>query len=432
MQKTRLTESVFTTDGRRINKYSWRSDEDVLGTGGDVEFLRTAYGVDTPGDLLLWNIATIPTILSAKCLVEYSLNINPEGPQYDGPLAAKAKASNARWTTYTSQPVVMTKCTGFQETLEDAYYVEDDNSVSPLSNVTELVRSYINQFAGEKEAEEHFKIPPLWISSPESPKALLYLFLVDHWEWGESDTLEVCIVNAFWHETLTTLILDEMGTTIQISIPESVEAVAKSNMTIIALDVEVVSSLGVLCGGIGTSPPYGGYLPLCLAQFLSFIPAHRRVERGVEPFNYKLAKGFNMSELKTPAPSAFQVIGTIDGFGHGATDTSIRLSVAVMLAYCIIATLYVSHIIATGHTSIAWDSATELIILALQSKEPAGLGHISVVLDPMETFRKGVGIKVSTIDDNGTGQAKEKLQLVFEDAEETRKRGLTKVRRRLR
>jgi hypothetical protein len=100
-----------------------------------------------------------------------------------------------------------------------------------------------------------------------------------------------------------------------------------------------------------------------------------------------------------------------------------------MLTYCIITIVYVSYIIITHHTSIAWDSASELIMLALQSKEPAGLGHISVGLDSMETFRKGVGITVSTLDNGSTSQPVEKLELVFEDDEEAERRGLLKIER---
>lgn len=105
---------------------------------------------------------------------------------------------------------------------------------------------------------------------------------------------------------------------------------------------------------------------------------------------------------------------------------SIRHSVAVLTAYYIIAFLYVIYIIATGHTSAAWDSATELILLALQLKEPKDLGYVSVGLDSMETLRKGVSIRVSTVKDDDTGEEREKLELVF-DNEETKKRGLTKI-----
>jgi hypothetical protein len=68
-------------------------------------------------------------------------------------------------------------------------------------------------------------------------------------------------------------------------------------------------------------------------------------------------------------------------------------------------------------------------MLALQSKEPGGLGHISVGLNSMETFRKGVGIKVSSLDNNHTGQPVEKLELVFEGDEEGENRGLLKIER---
>jgi hypothetical protein len=68
-------------------------------------------------------------------------------------------------------------------------------------------------------------------------------------------------------------------------------------------------------------------------------------------------------------------------------------------------------------------------MLALQSKKPAGLGDISMGLDSMETFRKGVGIRVSSLDNNHTGQPVEKLELVFEGDEEGENRGLLKIER---
>jgi hypothetical protein len=88
---------------------------------------------------------------------------------------------------------------------------------------------------------------------------------------------------------------------------------------------------------------------------------------------------------------------------------------------------YIGYIIITGHASIAWNSPTELIMLALQSKEPGDLGHVSVGVDSMDTLRKGVGIRVSTVEIKGTGETKEKLELVFEDDDGDEKRGLTKV-----
>lgn len=71
----------------------------------------------------------------------------------------------------------------------------------------------------------------------------------------------------------------------------------------------------------------------------------------------------------------------------------------------------------------------ELIVLALQSKEPDGLGHVSVGLDSMDTFRRTVGIGVNTVPVGDTGETRERLELVFEHDNDGEKRGLTKVAR---
>jgi hypothetical protein len=94
----------------------------------------------------------------------------------------------------------------------------------------------------------------------------------------------------------------------------------------------------------------------------------------------------------------------LHGFGYDISSTSVRLSLAVMTTYCIITIVYILYILITGHTSTAWNSAIELVMLALQSKRPEHLGHTSVGIESMETLRQGVGIRV-----NGD----EELELVF-------------------
>jgi hypothetical protein len=125
--------------------------------------------------------------------------------------------------------------------------------------------------------------------------------------------------------------------------------------------------------------------------------------------------------------SHFTITDKIFGFGYGSTDTPSKLAVAVITAYCLISLLFVAYIITTGHTSIAWNSAMELIVLALQSKEPDSLGHVSVGLDSMETFRRTVGIRVNTVPVRNTGETRERLELIFEHDKDAEKRGLTKV-----
>ena len=83
------------------------------------------------------------------------------------------------------------------------------------------------------------------------------------------------------------------------------------------------------------------------------------------------------------------------------------------------------YIIVTDHTCVAWDSATELILLALQSKTPDHLGAISVGIDSVNTLRQSVGIRVS----RNAETAEEKLELVFARDEDIAKRSLRKIER---
>lgn len=69
----------------------------------------------------------------------------------------------------------------------------------------------------------------------------------------------------------------------------------------------------------------------------------------------------------------------------------------------------------------------ELVVLALQSKEPDDLGHVSVGLDSMDTFRRTVGIRVNTVPVGDTGERRERLELVFEHDNDGEKRDLTKL-----
>lgn len=414
---------INTADGLQTSGYSWGSDYSLHFYSGP--FLRIAYEVSLDSNSTFGNyIATIPTIFSALLLLANS-PLNKEAGNDDRPYITRAKSANARWTTYTSQPVVMVKCSSMQSAkdLENVYYIRDDDSQSLLHDAANLLGPYLSKYANRIDANAS-TIPLLWMTSPDSSKNLLVVYLLPL----EPAWLEICTVAAFWQKTSTTMVLLNSDATIQTKPLESGEYLAKSSMTEIDIDAGFVSSLGLPCTESNSGDVH--HLALCFAAALSWIPASLRLANGDSGIEYEVYKGYNHSDLnESSILSTYEFIETIDGYGYGATDTSIRLSVAVMLTYCIITILYVSYIIITGHTSIAWDSATELIMLALQSKEPTGLGHISVGLDSMETFRKGVGIRVSTLENDSTGQLVEKLELVFEDDEEAEKRGLLKIER---
>ncbi|KAL1604328.1 hypothetical protein SLS59_004124 [Nothophoma quercina] len=169
-------------------------------------------------------------------------------------------------------------------------------------------------------------------------------------------------------------------------------------------------------------------LGLAFATTISSLPGSWRPGSNYtsSSWRYDLANGYNRTVLiESKAITSFNITSRIYGYGYGATSTSLRLSVAVMIAYCLTTFLYLVYIIVTGHTSVAWDSATELILLALQSKNPDHLGAISVGIDSVNTLRQSVGIRVS----RNAETAEEKLELVFARDEDIAKRSLRKIER---
>jgi hypothetical protein len=102
--------------------------------------------------------------------------------------------------------------------------------------------------------------------------------------------------------------------------------------------------------------------------------------------------------------TAYRFIAREFGYGYGPRSTSLYLSMAVLLSYCIIVIGYILYTLVTGLVSTAWNSGVESITLALQSKRPDRLGYTSVEFNSFKTLSESVGIRVNT--DN-------ELELVF-------------------
>jgi hypothetical protein len=100
----------------------------------------------------------------------------------------------------------------------------------------------------------------------------------------------------------------------------------------------------------------------------------------------------------------YKIARVSHGYGYETSSISTRLSLAIIMTYCIVTVSYITYMLASGHTSTAWNSATELIVLALQSRRTEHLGHTSVGIGSMQTYREAIGIRV------GDGK---NLELVF-------------------
>jgi hypothetical protein len=107
------------------------------------------------------------------------------------------------------------------------------------------------------------------------------------------------------------------------------------------------------------------------------------------------------------------------GYGYETSSVSARLSLTVIMAYCIFAVKYIMYMLSSGHTSTAWSSATEIIVLAMQSKRSEHLRHVSAGVNCLATYQEPVGIRVNDCDH---------LELVFEHDQNNQLRSLRRAR----
>ena len=106
------------------------------------------------------------------------------------------------------------------------------------------------------------------------------------------------------------------------------------------------------------------------------------------------------------------------GYGYDTTNVPVKLSLAVLLVYCVTAMTYLIYTLLTGRTGNSWDTVTELFMLGVQSSSPKHLEGINVGIETLNTLREPVSIRVNEI---------ERAELVFANDPGVRARRLRYV-----
>jgi hypothetical protein len=348
-----------------------------------------------------------PTTLSWVLLTGNSKGVNWRSPVLTDTIFA----------LQSPQPFLHTQCSERQSLRDEIIYSVDKTEkllINPLELYERLLLS--------NESSQNIKTytaPILWTPAVDDPYTLVALAPDDvELESINSSIWRICTVNAFWRRAKTTLSGNGVAE-LRPEMPRYVQNIPSKNLQPIRISYTLLNvSLLNYMGFDDFNEERLGFL---IANAIASIPDNK----SYSPQNLQ---GFDLSQLEGQSDITPFRIDTVNyGFGFGTRDIPSNLSVTAITVYCLIVVFYIGYIIITGQTSIAWNSPTELILLALQSKEPSDLGHVSVGVDSMETLRKSVGIRVSTVNIQGTGETREKLELVFEHDEETEKRELTKV-----
>ncbi|KAF1995175.1 hypothetical protein P154DRAFT_538977 [Amniculicola lignicola CBS 123094] len=91
---------------------------------------------------------------------------------------------------------------------------------------------------------------------------------------------------------------------------------------------------------------------------------------------------------RTPQTQWFQ-----SGSGFSPSTLPVLLSLVVLTLYCLLVMAHMLQSGVAGVTSTAWDSAAELVTLALRSRYPRHIGHTSVGIGTVGTSNEAVGIR---------------------------------------
>lgn len=379
-----------------------------------------------------YSIHTVPTVLSAAVL--YFNNQGPSPVMYD------RDATNANWTLHTWQPLVLAACANRDPLSGMVHYVRDDGSKSRLPNVTDFlehtdkfqVEGNINFAPGTTSVYR-----PIWIPSPEGSASVVGVFADEHKTVsGELTTgITVCTLSSFWRKSLTTMTVTDMGPMVEADLAQTREAMARDDLkpiTIILEDMPTLLRAGdslMGSGNIREVDSWGNPAILAMRFALALSALHYTSIDAQKVFGL-LAANPPLDDIKQTDRSNltfFKIDELIQGYAYGSTDTSILLSLVVVISYCAVTLVYITYLITTGHTSTAWSSATEFVMLALQSQPADDVKNVSVGIDTMNTFRRSVGIRVKEEIDEFSEQIDEKLELVFADEKDVHRRGLRKV-----
>lgn len=102
-----------------------------------------------------------------------------------------------------------------------------------------------------------------------------------------------------------------------------------------------------------------------------------------------------------------------EGYGYGPDVLAIRISLAILLLYCILVIAHIVYSLWTGLSSSAWDSVSELGALLLNSRQAQELDNTCAGIQTTDVFKHPVRIAASA-----TEESFEHLELLFASADD--------------
>jgi hypothetical protein len=367
--------------------------------------------------------ATIPTQLSAQVLYQIPLGINVgawnPGIEYTRSVKLpRVTVTTHCLTAYNSRHTIVDTPV--------AYPLDSGTSIGIVSSLETLLQHLLDH--GVSRNTPVNAIPPIWVASPEpGSSSVIGSFIQNNCDGLEqymiSDLLlnrfnesvllssscfltKTCTVAAFWEPSQHELATDSGSWVVRTGplsksshgLPENTRPIYADLNNITGLSTpEFSAMLSETLQGDSTR------LAAALATVFAEVPWKEQIQSasGDEPY------------------TVIKIALSRVGYGYETSSVSARLSLTVIMVYCIFAVGNITYMLSSGHTSTAWSSATEIIVLAMQSKRSNHLRHVSAGVNCLATYQEPVGIRVNDHDH---------LEIVFEHDQNNQLRGLRRAR----
>lgn len=307
-----------------------------------------------------------------------------------------------------------------------AYSLDDGASIGKIPSLRNQIQHFLDH-GGSEDAPVN-AIPPIWVASPEPASSSVVGSFIQNTCVGlepyiTSDLLldksnqstllsnrclliKTCTVAAFWEPSHHQLSADGGSWVVNTGTLSNFNHGLPKTTRPISADLNNITGLNTSSFGgmiLNDFQSDSTRLAVALATVFSEIPWKEQVP----------------SALGDERHTVIEIALTRLGYGYETSSISTRLSLVVVMAYCIFTVGYITYMLSSGYTSTAWNSATEIIVLALQSKRSEHLHHVSAGINSIETYQEPVGIRVS--DGNH-------LELVFEHDQSHQLRKLRRIR----
>jgi hypothetical protein len=163
-----------------------------------------------------------------------------------------------------------------------------------------------------------------------------------------------------------------------------------------------LSSLGP--GMILPSVTTSALLTIALSNTLPSIQSEDFAIPGspVSLYNESIAQTF---------PLKFPLKYTVPGFGYGADVTPVRISLVILFIYCMVTISHIAWSIGAGISSSAWDSISEIVALAINSRPAYELQNTCSGIESMDVFQNRV--RVASTDVKSAKDGRMHLELLF-------------------